>query len=164
MGWPRALQPRQFMVAFVIPQAFQMPEAVTMRMRALLVLALCSWSVASEAETDVGSGNFFLPSCKAALADADRRRVIPGISDFRKGFCAGVAAVLKEVGPALPLRWCPPAGVTNVQTIRVIVAFLEAQPRRLHDNFMDLSIEALMLAWPCPRYSPALPPDLPPTL
>jgi hypothetical protein len=38
---------------------------------------------------------------------------------------------------------------TLEQKIRVVVAYIEARPNRMHENFNFLAIEALRDAWPC---------------
>ena len=42
-----------------------------------------------------------------------------------------------------------PPGVTNSQKIKVVIAYIEARPARLHESFVDLALEALRAAWPC---------------
>jgi Rap1a immunity proteins len=48
----------------------------------------------------------------------------------------------------------PPAmeisdGVTVGQEIMVVVAYIDARPARMHENFGVLALEALRTAWPC---------------
>ena len=38
---------------------------------------------------------------------------------------------------------------TLIDDQRISVAYLEANPQRLHENFIELTIEALRKAWPC---------------
>ena len=35
--------------------------------------------------------------------------------------------------------------------ISVVIKYIEARPERMHEQFGDLAIEALMAAWPCKR-------------
>lgn len=45
---------------------------------------------------------------------------------------------------------CIPAGeVTVNQQVRVVVAYIDARPNRLHEDFRILALEALKDAWPC---------------
>jgi Rap1a immunity proteins len=44
-----------------------------------------------------------------------------------------------------------PPGVTYEQGVRIVIAYIEARPRRLHESFGLLAREALMAAWPCTR-------------
>jgi hypothetical protein len=44
---------------------------------------------------------------------------------------------------------CSPQNVWREQRIRVVVAFIDARPARMHEDFRQLALEALMGAWPC---------------
>ena len=68
-----------------------------------------------------------------------------------QGSCFGQIAALASVARFLPepITSCPPAEVTYGQVGRVIVAFLEANPNRTHEDFTYLAIEAFREAWPC---------------
>jgi len=45
--------------------------------------------------------------------------------------------------------FCPPAGATIKQRIQVIIAYIEARPQRMHEDFRVLAVEAMQKAWPC---------------
>src|SRR4051794_16854802 len=47
------------------------------------------------------------------------------------------------------MRSCPPKRVTSEQVVRVVVAYIERRPQRMHENFKELALEALRDAWPC---------------
>jgi hypothetical protein len=57
--------------------------------------------------------------------------------------------------PADDVRWkfCAdePDRVTVGQEVRVVVAYIEARPARMHENFVGLAYEAVRPAWPCPE-------------
>jgi Rap1a immunity proteins len=42
-----------------------------------------------------------------------------------------------------------PDGVTREQAVRVVIAYIDAQPAWMHENFGVLALEALREAWPC---------------
>jgi hypothetical protein len=44
---------------------------------------------------------------------------------------------------------CPPGRVTLQQTVRTVIAYIEARPERVHENFKMFVIEAIHDAWPC---------------
>jgi Rap1a immunity proteins len=44
---------------------------------------------------------------------------------------------------------CRPQGVTTGQMVRVVVAYIERRPERMHEDFRRLAIEAWHEAWPC---------------
>jgi Rap1a immunity proteins len=45
--------------------------------------------------------------------------------------------------------FCPPAGATIKQRIQIIIAYIEARPQRMHEDFRVLAVEAMQKAWPC---------------
>jgi hypothetical protein len=42
-----------------------------------------------------------------------------------------------------------PDGVTVGQEARVVVAYIDARPERMHQRFDYFALEALRTAWPC---------------
>jgi hypothetical protein len=38
---------------------------------------------------------------------------------------------------------------TNDQLVRVVVAYIDARPERMHESFAVVALEALQAAWPC---------------
>jgi hypothetical protein len=83
-------------------------------------------------------------SCKAWVNNTDLRNPFTG-------YCQGVASALVFVGRNLSenLRFCTPEKSTNFQAVKVVIAFIEAHPERLHESFMALALEALNRGWPC---------------
>jgi hypothetical protein len=57
----------------------------------------------------------------------------------------GKSRALKEHWTCLDI----PSGVTVGQMIKVVVQYIEAQPKRLHEDFTALAMEAMFDAWPC---------------
>jgi hypothetical protein len=43
----------------------------------------------------------------------------------------------------------------NNQLVRVVVAYIDQRPARLHESFLNLALEALTDAWPCQKVSNA---------
>jgi Rap1a immunity proteins len=108
---------------------------------ATLLVALFS-SVAHSgpsAVTHTFSGDFYLAGCKDFIA---------GRSNFFSGRCVGAIEVLDALNSDTKL-FCPPATADNQQRIRTVVAYLEANPRRLQEDFRLLANEAMAKAWPC---------------
>jgi hypothetical protein len=77
---------------------------------------------------------------------------------YRSGFRSGEIAALIQLSGALAdkFHFCPPLRSTVGQAQKVIIRYLESIPERTHENFLDLSIEALQRAWPCRPLSPEL--------
>jgi hypothetical protein len=95
------------------------------------------------------SANDVVPMCKKYLTPRvgeDTLRTAWG-----QGVCHGIISSQLYVGESLPphLSSCPPNGVTIGQTVRVVLAYIERRPQRMHENFRALAIEAMHQAWPC---------------
>ena len=93
------------------------------------------------------TGIRMLPGCKAQVNNANTDM-------FGQGACVG--AVLTQLFNAYAARpdttgSCPPETVTAEQGVRVVVAYLEANPQRLHESFNWLVVYALQQAWPCKK-------------
>ncbi len=113
-----------------------------MSLRTLLapLFLIASVSVAAGQPTgDTNSANWIMPGCLGTS------------NDFRKGVCFGEVGGLLAVGELLPSeqRFCPPARATHTQSVQVVVAYIQQNPARMHELFVDLAIEALRRAWPC---------------
>jgi Rap1a immunity proteins len=121
------------------------PSVKVLTQQALLLLATCFASPTAAAED---SANYFLEPCRAATTD---NAPLSGTT-FLQGVCMGQVVGIAYTAYALPakLRSCWPKGTTHGQAVRVVVAYLDARPARLHENFLDLTVEALHAAWPCP--------------
>jgi len=102
---------------------------------AILLLAL---TMPASAE-DMNDANSILPGCKGTR----------GTQMWEQGRCAGFIEGLRY---GLGGRdFCPPNGVTTVQSVAVVVKYIEARPQRMHEPFGKLAFEALTAAWPCKR-------------
>jgi hypothetical protein len=82
---------------------------------------------------------FYLDGCKDFVA---------GRSNFLSGRCVGAIEVLEELGSDSKLI-CPPETISNLEQVRVIVAYIEALPKRMTEGFGVLANEAMAKAWPC---------------
>jgi hypothetical protein len=91
---------------------------------------------------DINSANYYLSGCKGFL---DRESA----PTLMQGRCTGF---IDGLGHGIVGKdFCPPNGVTNRQSVAVVVKYIEARPERMHENFAKLAREALMAAWPCKR-------------
>jgi hypothetical protein len=113
---------------------------------AFLFLAAALLAQNADAQ-DIGSANYMVPACQRFLA--------PSKSDlaevFDEGICVGVIrSLMRASGYLTPhLRSCLPSGVTSGQMVRVVLAYIERRPQRMHEDFVFLAIEAAHEAWPC---------------
>src|SRR5262245_39277699 len=92
------------------------------------------------------SANFTMPGCRSAVANN------AGTWDLAtlQGYCTGVIASVYWLGRD-HLGICSPKESNIGQAIRVVVAYIDARPARMHENFLALTHEALQKAWPCRR-------------
>ena len=128
-------------------------------MRAVICgMAMVLASTAARADS-VFSANYMLPGCKWWLAD--EMSDVPPALIYKAGLCVGnvagisfmlfanVGAFQQELRSLKPKCADIPPNVTLDQIVRVIVAYIEARPSRMHEAFGDLAVEALQEAWPC---------------
>jgi Rap1a immunity proteins len=105
--------------------------------------ALAVTVTAAPAAEDVTSANFVLPHCRGFI-----NRSIPNdpAALIAQGYCLGfIEGVVYGGGKAI----CVPRGVTTGQGFKVVIAYIEARPARMHEPFRGLALEALRDAWPC---------------
>jgi Rap1a immunity proteins len=97
-------------------------------------------TAAGAAEEDRDSANFRLPLCRGFLNHS-------GANILLQGACAGVIEGMVFLGKYQCVD--VPDEVTIAQAVRVVVAYIDARPARMHEPFKKLAIEALRAAWPC---------------
>jgi len=85
------------------------------------------------------SAEFYLSGCKNFIA---------GKMDFLGGRCVGAAEVLDALSQDTK-AFCAPETTNNLERIRVIVAYIEARPDRMKEDFRLLANEAMAKSWPC---------------
>jgi Rap1a immunity proteins len=109
-------------------------------------VALALTVTAAVAEPDLNSANYLLPFCRGF---GDLKSSVP----FEQGRCAGIVSGIAYMGSAVEAssRVCLDiqATVTSGQDVKVVVAYIDARPARLHEPFARLALEALRAAWPC---------------
>jgi hypothetical protein len=125
---------------------------------ALIGAAALALSVtAAPAAEDTSSANYIMPGCRDAATEKPAPMTL-----FKSPFCMGIIEGISFMGQwvTLELESNPvgqrrisclsiPDGVTVNQKVRVVVAYIDARPARMHENFKVLTIEALRAAWPC---------------
>jgi hypothetical protein len=95
---------------------------------------------ANAQSSDVYSANYVLPGCMEALGSAAPQ-------SFASGYCVGIVRVIVNLGPIFGV--CPPPTAPAGQAVRVVVAYINQNPARMHEAFELLAIEAFRNAWPC---------------
>jgi len=113
---------------------------------AITVMTLnCGVAVAGPKLT---SADYVMPGCREAASLITFSNV--GESEEQAslmGFCAGTVVGLSFMGQ--PYAICVPPGTTSQQATGVVVRYIDGQPRRIHEDFNPLAVEALRANWPC---------------
>jgi len=121
----------------------------------LFGVALALTTTAASAQ--VSSANEMMPHCRNALDPKSPENL------YAQGACVGtivgiafVAMSLNALSPSgenVRRELCvnPPATGARGQLVRTVVAYIDARPARMHEDFRSLALEALRTAWPCPR-------------
>ncbi|MPZ40607.1 MAG: hypothetical protein GEU95_21660 [Rhizobiales bacterium] len=108
--------------------------------RLLLTIALLASTPAIAQQADPWSANNMVQPCK-------RWANQEGGSNPYSGTCAGAARTLLTFAPTLGA--CPPDNASIGQLTKIIVRYAEQRPERLHEDYLQLALEALRAAWPC---------------
>jgi len=111
----------------------------------LLAAALLAQNADAQTKPDRWSANYLMPACRNWITFAGDRQ---GIDE---ALCAGIISGLAYTVKFLPpdSSSCTPQGVTTGEMVRVVVAYIERRPERMHEDFRRLAIEAWHEAWPC---------------
>jgi hypothetical protein len=96
-----------------------------------------------------------MPGCRALVdskshADTVRQALCAGTVSgiaFTASLVRGLEQITSSTRPVLCID--PPGGVTTGQYVRVVVAYIDARPVRMHERFELLALEAIRDAWPC---------------
>jgi hypothetical protein len=105
---------------------------------AATAVLLCGFGKAFAAE-DFLSANYLMSGCRAFIAGTGENYIYAGV-------CLGT---VETVAHQWRQQICIPQGVTYNQAIKVVMAYIDARPARLHENFSDLAGVAMVTAWPC---------------
>lgn len=106
----------------------------------LAVLIAVAAVVTPAASQNAPNGNWMMPGCRGNLS--------PGSNEWMKmGYCVGIINGIIYAAPDV----CAPNGFTNEQGVRVVVAYIDRIPARMHEDFAKLAHEALRAALPCKR-------------
>jgi hypothetical protein len=113
----------------------------SLRLSATLLFAL--FATAAQAAPPVSpngtSTSAYLRGCKDFVA---------GRSNFFSGRCVGAIETL-DAANADTRAFCAPPKTNNLDRVRIVVTYIEAQPNRGGEDFRILANEAMAKAWPC---------------
>ena len=121
-------------------------------MRTLLFAAALLFSSQVHAE-DVQSANFMMPGCESYLRTLGKDRIVAEEYSIVGGRCGGIVEALMSVANVMDPGngFCPPRSASIDKGVRVVVSYIRNIPRRTHENFTLLALEAMRKAWPCRR-------------
>jgi hypothetical protein len=131
-----------------ILQTLKGAHTVRRKIRVLSMLGLSLALLGCGSGNDYGdqTGYDYLPRCKLVVRGPRTEREIVSAT-----YCVGAVTALVGVAPLLPprYRFCFPDDVTAGEAVQVVVAYLESNLSRLHEDFRQLAITAMRQAWPC---------------
>jgi Rap1a immunity proteins len=107
------------------------------------VLGLLSQQSASAQVQDTGSADYVIVGCRDGMSGENRQ-------PFRQGLCGGIVQTILYFGRT-SFNVCIADGVTMGQAIRVVVAYIDQRPERMHERFETLALEVLQQSWPCQK-------------
>ena len=114
----------------------------------LLVALLCVCLVPAQTmgqATSHQDGNDLLPRCEQAVDAIDKTTWKNANESFNAGFCLGLVQGVSYASADV----CTGEGVTFSQMERVVVKFLQDNPKKLNLNQSTLVQTALSKAFPC---------------
>ena len=113
------------------------------KFRHLVIAVLAAFGSAADADPQAVSpmltAKTFLHGCKDFVA---------GRSNFFGGRCVGAVEILNFLNLERKMS-CPPVATNNLERVRIIVAYIEARPERVNEDFRILANEAMAQTWPC---------------
>lgn len=135
-------------------------------LRGAVAAAVFGMATTAQAVTpDTASANYQLPYCKLMfnMLSSYSRDPVPSDQMFQAGYCFGQVSglsmfarsvkLLQDEEQSVTLRRfaCAdiPREVPPEQRVRVVIAYIEARPERMHERFEFLALEALRMTWPC---------------
>jgi hypothetical protein len=115
-----------------------------MKPSSLMLAAACiaMLPVTGLAEEDTNSANYVIKGCR----DIEKRGTSTQNINLQ-GLCAAAISAIANSDDGR----CMPQNVTIGQAVRVVIAYIDSQPARLHERFNRLAAEAIQKAWPCKR-------------
>jgi hypothetical protein len=113
-------------------------------LRGIVLIAALVLDCGAAFAEDTTSANYVMAGCRAFLLPK-----IPHDTNLNliAGVCAGIVSGINYAAADV----CPPIGVTSVQSVHIVVNYIDGRPARLNENFNAIALEALRAAWPCKK-------------
>jgi hypothetical protein len=113
-----------------------------MKTSSLMLAAACIAMLSAHANAQNDSTSKVMGGCR----EIEKRGTSTQNIELQ-GLCAGAISAIANSDDGR----CMPQDVTMAQAVRVVVAYIDKQPARLHESFNKLAAEAIQKAWPCQR-------------
>jgi hypothetical protein len=122
-----------------------------MRAAVLGIAMALVMAISALAQEDKDSANYMIRYCRAAANNEPLTRPADAaMAGMCVGTIDGIALMMTEFPPEEKEKSsCPPSKVKLEQIVRAVIAYIEARPERMNENFKTLVIEAIHNAWPC---------------
>jgi hypothetical protein len=107
---------------------------------------------------DADNGIKFLDMCNSALAfDVEKAEPLDAMKlgscfSYLEGFSHGLKLASRIADE--PFLCMPEEHVTNRQWARIVISYLEKNPKKLHESKFILVLEAMLDAFPCSKSDP----------
>jgi len=88
-------------------------------------------------QNEATSANFIIPGCRAFLGPA-----------LQQDRCVGIVEGIIFASKGIV---CPPKTSTTVQSVQIVVNYIDTRPARQNDSFFTLALDALKATWPCKK-------------
>jgi hypothetical protein len=110
----------------------------------------------AEADQVKIDGNYLLKSCQSVVKVSDGGE-LPSKQAVEFGYCSGLLEGARttmwlnknQLNP--PYRICFPDDISNEQSARIVVKYLENHPEELNQNPTALALYAFKTAYPCKK-------------
>jgi len=108
-------------------------------------------AVSALAQEDKDSASYMLRYCRAAANNEPLTRPADAaMAGMCVGMIDGISLMMSDFPPEEKEKSsCPPSKVKLEHIVRAVIAYIEARPERMNENFKTLTIEAIHEAWPC---------------
>jgi hypothetical protein len=120
----------------------------------LLLVTLTTFPSAANAET----AGAMASACRQVADARIVEQSIQFVQTYDTGQCWGAFAMVQQVvsyvdrpGGIRLFGACPPPESTRSQLVALFVEYVNRNPQRMHEDFFEVTTEALRIAFPCGR-------------
>src|SRR4051794_15489866 len=109
-------------------------------MRVLATVCLLFGLAGHSQAQNINTGSFYYPGCKLAAENVGQPFIPNTELTFLAGACQGAIYAITSIGNVLPLdrRFCLPQGAHTTQSIFIVFAYMQANPKLLHLHISNI--------------------------